>query len=152
MPDPTSQNALIAKIQTLPAIGQGFLNLYDSLWTLPSLPASTLECCRRRLAQLRHCDPDWLPSHYELEADKAGALSRWPSSPVFDDAERACLEFAEIHAMDAASITDAQAAAVKLHYGDAGLVALIEALGIIDGMLRLGCIWGIEQTASEASL
>ena len=43
--------------------------------------------------------------------------------------------------MDVQAITDAQAEAVKAHFGDAGLVLLIEALGQFDGVARLRRLW-----------
>ena len=56
------------------------------------------------------------------------ALRQWPDSPHFDAPERACLALTEVHAIDAAAITDAQAEAVKQYFGDEGLVALLQAL------------------------
>jgi hypothetical protein len=43
--------------------------------------------------------------------------------------------------MDTQAITDELAEAVKLHVGDAGLVLLVEALGILDGRTRLSLLW-----------
>jgi hypothetical protein len=43
--------------------------------------------------------------------------------------------------MDCSAITDAQADAVKAHIGEEGLVALLQALGVFDGLIRLGLIW-----------
>jgi hypothetical protein len=43
--------------------------------------------------------------------------------------------------MDAQALTDELAEAVKSHFGDAGLVMLVEALGILDGMTRLSLLW-----------
>lgn len=57
-------------------------------------------------------------------------------------AEHAALEFAEVYGQDPEAITDQLAAAVKAHFGEAGLVALIEALGMIDGRIRLGMMLG----------
>jgi len=58
------------------------------------------------------------------------------SDPAFSAAERAVLEFTELFWMDAQSIDDAAAEAVAAHHGEAGLVLLIEALGLIDGRIR----------------
>ena len=40
------------------------------------------------------------------------------------------------------AITDELAAAVKTHFGEAGPLALIAALGVIDGRIRLGMLLG----------
>ena len=45
--------------------------------------------------------------------------------------------------MDPQAITDAQAEAVKSELGDAGLVALIEALGLFYGMTRVRQLWDL---------
>ena len=46
--------------------------------------------------------------------------------------------------MDARAITDAQADAIKQHYGEVGLVALLQALGVFDAVIRLGLIWDLQ--------
>ena len=56
--------------------------------------------------------------------------------------ERAAVEFAEVYAMDAQAITDDLARGVVAHFGEPGLVALIEALGFIDGRIRLARMLG----------
>jgi hypothetical protein len=130
-----------AQVAPVPEIGRHFARLYRSFWSLESLPATTLELCRLRLAQLLASEPAWQHSECALPAGQREALSDWPASPAFSDADRACLAVAEVHAMDAAAITDAQAEAVKAYYGDVGYVALVQALGVFDAMIRLGLIW-----------
>jgi hypothetical protein len=115
--------------------------LLDSLWRQSYLPPVTLELCRRRLAQLHRTSPDWEPARVELEPEQEQALPDWHQGGVIGPAEAACLAFTEVYAMDAQAITDEHAAAVKAHFGDAGLVLLIEALGIFDGMTRLSLLW-----------
>lgn len=128
-------------IAALPEIADKFKTLYGSFWNQPHIPGSTLELCRLRLAQLHSSDVDWQREDYSIDRNKRDHLSQWNTNTAFDAAERACLEFTEIYAMDTQSISDEQAGAVKGHYGDAGLVALIEALGIFDGMTRLSLLW-----------
>lgn len=125
--------------------------LYRQLWSLPQIPAEVLELCRLRLAQLHQSETEWQRDEVALARDKRAALPSWHNSPQFSAAERACLGFAEVYAMDPQSITDAQADAVKEHFGDAGLVALIEALGIFFALTRLSLLWqlGPEQGAEE---
>ena len=62
---------------------------------------------------------------------------RFASDGQFSPGEIAALSLAEVYAQDPAAITDAMADAVKESYGDAGLVVLIEALGFIDGRIRM---------------
>lgn len=136
-------------IQVLPRIADSFTPLYQSLWTQPHVPAPTLELCRLRLAQLHRCEVEWQRSDCALPAAKRDGLSRWDSDAQFSDAERACLAFTEVYAMDVSAITDAHADAVKAHYGDAGLVFLVEALGILDGMTRLSLLWQLPAPTSR---
>ena len=138
-----------ALMSQLPGIGDRFQALYASFWQLPQLPATTLELCRLRIAQLHNSDLDWHRQEVELPQAQREELRRWPGSGHFSAAERACLALTEVHAMDAGAITDEQADAVKEHFGEEGLVALLQALGVFDGMIRLGLLWGLAGTARE---
>ena len=126
----------------LPNLASARDALRASLWDRPHLPAAVLELCRLRLAQLHGSEQDAAFEERAVPSEQRAALRTWNSSSLFGDAERACLSFAEIYAMDASALTDAQAEAVKSHYGDAGLVALIEALGVFDGAIRINLLWG----------
>jgi alkylhydroperoxidase family enzyme len=128
-------------ISTLPEIAEPFFALYRSLWNQPHLPVETLELCRLRLAQLHRCDLELQRCEIELPDEKSLGLARWESGKQFSAAERACLAFTEVYAMDAQALTDEHAEAVKSHVGDEGLVLLVEALGILDGMTRLSLLW-----------
>lgn len=129
----------------LPAVGEPFQRMYASLWEQSHLPPAVLELCRLRMAQLHRSATDQAQAAWPLEAEKREGLRDWHQSAAFDAAERACLELTEVYAMDALAITDDQADAVKAHYGDVGLVALIQALGVFDGLQRLGLIWQTSQ-------
>jgi hypothetical protein len=115
--------------------------LYRSLWQQSHLPPRILELCRLRLAQLHRCEAELQHGDWEAQEEKRENLSAWPDAALFTDAEQACLEFTEVYAMDVQAITDEQAAAVKADFGDAGLVMLIEALGIFDARMRLALLW-----------
>lgn len=137
----TTANTRDAVLETLPDYKAQFDALYGALWSLPQIPAPVLELCRLRLAQLHDCAAEWQREEVALPRAQRDELTRWHKSPAFSEAERACLEFTEVYAMDPASISDAQADAVKAHFGDAGLVALIEALGLFFGLTRLSLLW-----------
>ncbi len=138
-------------IRLLPDIATGFEALYRSLWTQPHLPAQILELCRLRLAQLHQCTVELQRHDCELPAEQRTNLAHWNTHSSFSSAERACLAFTEVYAMDAQALTDEHAAAIKSHFGDAGLVLLVEALGILDGMTRLSLLWQLPaNTAQQA--
>ncbi|MFB3079317.1 MAG: carboxymuconolactone decarboxylase family protein [Lysobacterales bacterium] len=136
-------------MRSLPGIGDHFAQLYQSFWELPHIPAGILELCRLRLAQLHNSHTDWELEQYPLNPEKKANLRQWSKHAAFTDAERACLALTEVHAMDAQAITDEQADAVKAHFGEVGLVALIQALGVFDGMIRLGLLWGLSAPEGE---
>ena len=127
--------------QALPNLFAAHQQLYRSLWQQAHVPPAILELCRLRLAQLHRSEADWTREEHALAPGMREQLARWHESDAFDDAARACIAFAEVYAMDASAISDAQAQAVQSHFGDAGLVLLIEALGLFDGMTRLNLLW-----------
>jgi alkylhydroperoxidase family enzyme len=137
-------------LSILPDIAADFSALYASLWTQPHLPADVLELCRLRLAQLHRCELEWQRSERVINPEKRTHLSAWHTHECFTSGERACLEFTEVYAMDPQALTDAQAVAIKAHFDDAGLVLLVEALGILDGMTRLSLLWDLPADAEPS--
>ena len=128
----------------LPELGDPFAALYRSFWSLDSVPASTLELCRIRLAQLLGSELARDHSEVEIPAAQRAEVQDWHRSALFSAAEKACLELTEVHAMDAQAITDQQADAVKAAYGEVGYVAVIQALGVFDAVIRLALIWDLK--------
>lgn len=123
--------------------------LWQAVWRQPHVPAPILELCRLRLARLhgaaRELEAPPLPgARAGLDADTIASVlaGAWTRAPRLPAGARAALEFAEVYGQDPQAITDELAAAVKAHFGEAGLVALIEALGVIDGRIRLGMMLG----------
>lgn len=107
-----------------------------------------LELCRLRVAQLLECTSElavrWAPARDAgLVEAKIAVLPQWPSDPAFTDAERACLTVAERFVMDPHGLTDDETAAARVHLGDAGVVALLEALALFDGFGRFRVILGV---------
>jgi alkylhydroperoxidase family enzyme len=127
----------------LPDAGGGLSALYGALWQLSEIPPPVLELCRLRVAQLHDSPLEWQRQEVALEPDKRERLPHWHRDAAFSPAERACLAFTEVYVMDPQAITDAQADAVKAAYGEPGLVALVEALGLFYGLTRLGQLWGL---------
>jgi len=128
-------------LSVLPDYQAGFNALYNTLWQLQEIPPVTLELCRLRIAQLHCCDTEWQRQEVDIPTVRRDALTSWHRSERFNPGEQACLAFAEVYAMDPQAITDEQADAVKTAYGEPGLVALIEALGLFYGLTRLSQLW-----------
>jgi len=136
-------------IGELAELAAPFSALYESLWTQRHVPADVLELCRLRLAQLHQCAVELQRQEIGIPAKKSERLAQWDTDPIFSPAERACLAFTEVYAMDTQALTDQHADAVKMHFGDAGLVLLVEALGILDGMTRLSLLWQLRANTGQ---
>ena len=85
-------------------------------------------------AELEVENPAATVTHRQRESVLRG---RFASDGQLAPGEIAVLSLAEVYAQDPAAITDAMADEVKGVYGDAGLVVLIEALGFLDGRMRM---------------
>ena len=140
-----------ATVSLTPSIADHFDKFEASYWQLPQIPAQVLDLCRLRIAQIHRCDVELARRATTLHSDKHDALANWTRSDLFSDAERAGLEFAEMYAIDVSAISDAQADAVKKHFGDAGLVALVQALGLFYARCRMSQLWDLPAGATGAN-
>lgn len=140
------------------AEGGAMLEAYDAvweaLWSQPYIPAAMLELCRLRLAQLHRCEHE-IAERYAFVAESKirGVLAgSYPDHADFTEAELAVLEMTEVYAQDPAAITDDMADRIKQHFGEPGLVCLVEALGFIDGRIRLALMFdapALDTTAAK---
>jgi hypothetical protein len=135
--------------QALKAGGE-LTNAYDAVWNMfwqqKYIPPPVLELCRLRLAQLHRANAELsirqIPASAAEEAKIQNLLNgTWLKDTNFSGAELAVLEFAEIYGQDPSALSDDNTAAIKQYYGETGLVCLIEALGFIDGRIRLGLVF-----------
>ena len=110
-----------------PDLFDAYRDFESVFWSHHLLDAEILDACRTRCAQV-------------LRA--AGA----PTEPVTADdptsALAACLTVAEQFVIDPHGVTPDMREAVVAHVGDAGLVALVEALAVFDGFTRFRTILG----------
>lgn len=128
-----------------------FARLWQHLWAQPQLPEGLLELCRLTIARL-HRDPEEQAAVNPLAGQRADLpmlrelvlADKAHDSDAFTTGEKAVLLYAEYYWMDTSAIPDEASEAVKAAYGDAGLVLLIEALGLIDGRVRTArCLRGL---------
>lgn len=127
------------------ALARDYEAAWSAIWTQSLLPAQLLELCRLRLARFHGARTEMAARNEASPAqEKIDALidGSYFQDPSFSEAERAALEFTEIYAQDPAAISDELADAVKQHYGEPGLVCLVQALGFIDGRIRLALMYG----------
>jgi alkylhydroperoxidase family enzyme len=114
-----------------PRLAPSLADLEAELWARndPVL----LDLCRLRLGQLVGRD---LPARH-APADKVAALRRWPEDPAFTAAERALLDFCEHFAIDARTVTDAQAERLHEHFDAPSLAALTTGIAVYDALVRV---------------
>jgi len=125
------------------AAAASFARLWESVWVQPYVGAELLEMCRLTLARLHQNEPELRTINPRLGAAAPSAARRASlqageacRSRLFSAAEKAVLLFCECYGLDPQSIADDVADEAKAHLGEAGLVFLIEALGLIDGRIR----------------
>jgi alkylhydroperoxidase family enzyme len=114
-------------------------------WKRRLLDPALLELLRIRIGQMHGAEvPDLCEAmraaRAALDPRKARELAAWWKSDAFDPSERACLRFAEQFVLDAQEIADGEAAAVVSVLGDAGTVAFVELVAILDGFSRFARI------------
>jgi alkylhydroperoxidase family enzyme len=126
-----------------------FRRFYALFWEQRAVDPVILELCRLRIAQIHGCEPE-LRVRYQPALDaglseaKIAALSDASHSPLYREAERACVAFAELFAIDPHAIDDEDAARVVAALGEPGTVALVEALALFDGFARFRLMLGVE--------
>ena len=121
----------------MPALRERYQAFLESHESTGLLPDRTLALCRARVAAI-HGQPlgDALP-----EAERE-ALSRGDFSP-FSEEEQAALRVAERVPYQHHQLEDEEVEAVKSHYGDAGVVALLTAVSFYDVNTRLALSLGV---------
>jgi len=133
---------------------EDFRRFYALFWQKPPLDPALLELCRLRVAQIHGCESE-LRIRYQPALDaglteaKIAALPEASHSPLYSEAERACIAFAELFAIDPHAIADEDAARVVAALGEPGTVALVEALALFDGFTRFRLVLGIEAPAAR---
>jgi hypothetical protein len=120
-----------------------FARLWERLWRQDYLPPELLELCRLTFARMHGDTIEMAASNPLADAKHADAALRQAvlndtalDASALPAAWRPVLQFAEYYWVDAQSIPDEIADAVKSGFGEPGLVLLIEALGCIDGRIR----------------
>src|SRR5215469_4190916 len=97
--------------------------------------------CGARSGISRMCRPPRLSC---AALTSRGSITRrlnWLKDPAFSETERAVLNFTEWYHASPQSIPDDVAGEVIARLGQSGYVALIEALGFIDGRIRVALMY-----------
>jgi alkylhydroperoxidase family enzyme len=131
---------------------QEFAGLF---WEKRLVDPVLLELCRLRVAQLHGAAHPLSTRRREasaagLDEAKIERLADWWKQPGFTDLERACLRFAEQFVLDAKAISDEEARPLIAAFGDAGMVAFVEALAIFDGFGRFCRLLDVQPVEGSA--
>jgi alkylhydroperoxidase family enzyme len=113
--------------------------LHRTLWT--TLDPVALELCRLRIAALLDAGSHAAlrsPAAREqgLTEDKIAALSKWPSSPLFTDKERACLAFTEQFLLGPSTVTQEHVDALLEHMDSPGTYQFVMGLWATESLQR----------------
>jgi len=145
---PVTSANLIEKLRVAGDAAASLEDVWQALWSQPHVPAATLELCRLNLARLHRADAELklrmpLEPGSKIPEEKIASLLRenWMKDPLFTDTDRAVLNFTEWYHVNPQGIPDDVADEVIKHLGQSGFVALIEALGFIDGRIRVALIY-----------
>lgn len=133
----------------LPVVNDRLRELHDELWTSSAADPVTLELCRLRMAQLIGSQADlavrYAPARAEgLDESRIESLGDWPVSDLFDERDRAALNFAEKYVIDPHSVTDDDCARLSEHFSPEELAALTTGLALFDGLARFRVALGAE--------
>lgn len=140
--------ALDAVFGHRPELYRELRDFHALFWERPLVEPVLLELCRLRVAALLGCKSE-LAIRYEvahgagLDEAKIAALEHWHEDDRFSACERAVLCLAELFVRDPHAITDDDVAAVVSELGDAGTIALVEALALFDGFARFRILLGV---------
>jgi hypothetical protein len=115
------ESAFDAVFGLRPDLFEAYRDFEAVFWTHRLLDAEILAACRARCAQL-------------LQAE--GAADEPVAAADPDGLLAACLVVTEQFVIDPHGVTAEMRDAVIAHVGDAGLVALVEALAVFDGFTR----------------
>jgi alkylhydroperoxidase family enzyme len=145
-----------ALIGLRPNLAADLASFESLLWQAPGVDPATLELCRLRIAGLHGARAALAARRPEARAaglgeDRIARLAHYDSDPGFSVRERACIALAELFAMDPSAIDDANFVAVREQLGEAGTVALLEALAVFDGFARFQSVLDAAPAVGEAA-
>jgi alkylhydroperoxidase family enzyme len=80
-----------------------------------------------------------------LDLDRLKHIDEYPTSPLFNDDERAALAYADAMTADPHAVTDEQVADLRRRFGDAGVIELTYQIGVENMRARINTALGITE-------
>jgi alkylhydroperoxidase family enzyme len=121
------------RTQWAPEVAAVVTRLMANLWG--ATDPEVLALVRVRIAQLLRNEAEFERSPVgapQISSGRLAALPQWPTSPLFSDVERACLEFTEQFVMDVAGVSEELRSAVGAYLNPGELGAFVSALYLLD--------------------
>ncbi len=136
----TTRDHIAAVLADRPDVAGQLAAADTAAWA--AVDADLLDLCRLRIAMLLGHTDEIVAAPPPDGPDPAlvADLAAWPTSPLFDDTQRACLAFTEQFVIDVATLDDALAYAVVDHLGT-DFAAFVNALLVIEQRQRLTLVW-----------
>jgi hypothetical protein len=144
---------LDAVFRQRPDLYRDYRRFYGLFYERALVPRDLLETVRLHVAKLHDCTSE-LALRYThegiplIEEARVRALLAGSGGEPSEPGVRACLALASRFVQDVHGITDAEFAAVRAYLGVPGTVALVEALALFDGFMRLRNLLGVEPLGS----
>jgi alkylhydroperoxidase family enzyme len=122
--------------------------LEEQLWDDGSIEAPLLELVRLRIAQILDAPAELerrSPAAVAAGLDEAmvADLSMWPTSPKFDERQRAVLSWSEQWVIDAGQITDEDAVRLTTALSPKECAALSTVLAVFESLTRTRVALGL---------
>ena len=140
-----------------PVAYERFRALYATLWDGVAIDPATLELCRLRIATLlgargERCIRWSAARDAGCTEAQVNALPGWPESLLFTDAQRLCLQFAEMYVLDPHSVRDEDFVDLRAHLDAPAIAKLTLAVAVFDALARFRLALGVDPATEQPDL
>jgi alkylhydroperoxidase family enzyme len=145
---PDDRLVWLADAGLAPVVFEQLVGLETAIWELGGLDPVLLELVRLRIAQLVQAPAELArrtPQAVAAGLDEAtvAELSSWPTSPRFDERDRAVLGWTEQWVIDASEMTDADAERLTSALTESECATLSTALALFEALTRTRVALGL---------
>jgi alkylhydroperoxidase family enzyme len=131
-----------------PGVYEHLATLDAQLWDDATIGAPLMELIRVRIAQILQAPSEITrrtPAAVAagLDEAKVDQVSSWPTSPLFDERERAVLSWSEQWVIDPEQLTDDDAARLRAVLDDKECAALSTVLAVFESLTRTRVALGL---------
>jgi alkylhydroperoxidase family enzyme len=137
-----------------PAGHEAVRDFYATFWVEGLVDPVLLELVRLRVAMLHGVESEQrlrydAARNAGLTEAKIEQLASWPTSPLYSDLERQVLRLAEQFVIDPHGVTDEDVAPVRAALSSPGLVALVNAIALVDHLDRIRTVLEVAPASDD---